>query len=89
MNGILLLLVQTIEVVGCIAVIVWAVHEIKMAHRELRNLHEDVNEVREDLSKETKLREAGDRKLKETIKMVVKDMNHLHGRVKKLESKKI
>lgn len=87
MNGILLLLVQIIEVVGCIAVIVWAVHEIKMAHRELRELHDDVNEVRENLSKETKLREAGDRKLKDSIKMVVKSMNHLQGRVAKLEKR--
>ena len=85
MNGILLLLVQTIEVVGCIAVIVWAVHEIKMAHKELLEIQKDVKEVKEDLKTECTVRETADKKLKKTIEMVIKDLNKLHVRVKKLE----
>lgn len=85
MNGILLLLVQAIEVVGCIAIIIWAVREIKMAHKELLEIQKDVKEVKEDLKTECTVRETADKKLKKTIEMVIKDLNKLHVRVKKLE----
>ena len=87
MNGILLLLVQAIEVVGCIAIIIWAVREIKMAHKELLEIQKDVKEVREDLKTECTVREAADKKLKKTIEMVIKHLNNLQGRVKRLENK--
>lgn len=88
MNGLLLLLVQAFEVIGSIIVIVWAVHEIKMAHKELREIERDVKEVRNDLNTECTTRETADKQLKKLIDMVVKDLNKLYDRVKKIEKRK-
>ena len=81
MNGILLLLVQAIEVIGCIAVIVWAIHEMKMAHREIR-------EIKKDLNTECSIREAADEQLKKAIEIVVKQLRKLQNRMTKLEKRR-